>query len=825
MAALPPVLLGPLLRRVDARYVCVFIALSQPADVTVTVFAGRAQSTGPGAANAPSVGTQTRSTRVCGANLHAVVVDVEVPGLAPLTRYSYDVVVSAGGQTKGLLALGMLSDGQAAGGAPKPLALGYADAMLPTFGTPASDISDVRVAHASCRKSNGPGSDALAWLDDRIEDGLSDLDKAPQMLFLTGDQIYADDVGAVLLPMLSDVGKDLVGLEKFSVGNGTVDATYANFPAMRRQNTVRKLAQFTTTDGGSHLLTYGEFAAMYCAAFSPNVWRTLKKPEDIFTAKPAGADATFLTDWESKYTNVEAWKSEKNKAGRSHLDDVTDEAKQVEEWRDAVPRVARALANVPTYMIFDDHEITDDWYISDRWRERVIASRFGRAVIRNGLLAYTVFQGWGNDPAKFRHDDPDHNHPLPDAEKHPNEKLLDILTEFATSLANPTAATYDKVDALIGLDKPVSPPKVEYHYQIPGPKFMVRVLDTRTRRTYRAKGNTPPKLLGDSLDWQLPKGPFTDGRELLLVISASPVLFPRLFESMLQPVSALVFDMKAHMFGREDDTVPGKITGLNGSEDKDIEGWRSDEEHHEQFLRRLGTYRRVVTLGGDVHFASTLFLDMWTKGDDVLDSRIVNCTSSAARNQPAEGMRGILRTLRIGQALLRGTPAERLGWDGDHGVVLPAGASIRPGRRARLRRKPTILPAQGWPAGTTVAVDKQPDWRWRVQVVRDERTKAELPAGAPDIPVLTWNPGDRPSSDADIAGRHQQLTLAPKDPVRLMVFRNNVGLVSFANDGSDYRISHTLLSNADTETGDGYTEHTVPFAPTPAPAPPVLGTA
>jgi hypothetical protein len=216
---------------------------------------------------------------------------------------------------------------------------------------------------------------------------------------------------------------------------------------------------------------------------------------------------------------------------------------------------------------------------------------------------------------------------------------------------------------------------------------------------------------------------------------------------------------------------------------------------------------------------------MWTKGDDVLDSRIVNCTSSAARNQPAEGMRGILRTLRIGQALLRGTPAERLGWDGDHGVVLPAGASIRPGRRARLRRKPTILPAQGWPAGTTVAVDKQPDWRWRVQVVRDERTKAELPAGAPDIPVLTWNPGDRPSSDADIAGRHQQLTLAPKDPVRLMVFRNNVGLVSFANDGSDYRISHTLLSNADTETGDGYTEHTVPFAPTPAPAPPVLGTA
>jgi hypothetical protein len=28
------------------------------------------------------------------------------------------------------------------------------------------------------------------------------------MLFLTGDQIYADDVGTVLLPMLSELGKD-----------------------------------------------------------------------------------------------------------------------------------------------------------------------------------------------------------------------------------------------------------------------------------------------------------------------------------------------------------------------------------------------------------------------------------------------------------------------------------------------------------------------------------------------------------------------------------------------------------------------------------------
>ena len=42
-----------------------------------------------------------------------------------------------------------------------------------------------------------------------------------------------------------------------------------------------------------------------------------------------------------------------------------------------------------------------------------------------------------------------------------------------------------------------------------------------------------------------------------------------------------------------------------------------------------------------------------------------------------------------------------------------------------------------------------------------------------------------------------------------MVFRNNIGLVSFAADGSDFRVSHTLLSSADDETGDEFTEHTV----------------
>ncbi len=807
MAELPLVLAGPVLRRVDSGRVCVWIALSKPGNVTVTVFTGRVKSTGNGTADGPSIGTQTRATRTFGANLHVALVDVDAAGMPPLTRHSYDVVVEAGGETKGLKALEMLKDAPTLN-TPRALALGYAPDFLPGFVTAAADIEDLRLVHSSCRKSNGPGPDALAWLDDRIEEGLSDLDKAPQQLFLTGDQIYADDLGGVLLPMLADLAKDMVGTEQLPVGGSNLEATYERFPALRRQNVVRGLGRLTTTDGANHLLTYGEFAAMYCAAFSPTVWRTLRDPGSLFTPPAPDATLTLLTDFEECFGSTDEWKEKK-------LIAVNDEGTQVEQWRDAVPKVARALANVPTFMIFDDHEITDDWNISEKWRRRVVSAPFGRAILRNGLMAYAVFQAWGNDPDKFRHE----GNP-PESEWHANEKLLAALTSHVGAISAPTAATLDKIDALLGLDKPVTNPKAEFSYAVSGPKFRVQVLDTRTRRTYKGAGHAPPKLLGGALDAQLPKGPFTDERELLVVVSPVPVLFPRIFESLLQPVAALAFDLKTHMFGREDLTAPCKVTGLVGSEHKDIEGWRADEEHHEQLLRRLGTYRRVVVLSGDVHFASTLTLDFWGKDDETLDSRIVQCTSSAARNQPGDDMRGLLRTLRIGQQLLRGVPAERIAWEGDHGVVLPAGASIRPGRRGRLRRKPAILPAQGWPAGTTTS--KAPDWRWRLEVVRDERPKSALPAGAPVVPVLSWNAGDKLASYAEIGASHQTVALDPRDPVRLMVFRNNLGLVSFARDGTDYRVAHTLLSNVDDETGDEFTEHAVAFVPTPMPAAPVL---
>jgi hypothetical protein len=74
------------------------------------------------------------------------------------------------------------------------------------------------------------------------------------------------------------------------------------------------------------------------------------------------------------------------------------ELRALERTRSSLPAVRRLLANTPTYMVFDDHDVTDDWNITGAWRSRVESSPAGRRTVANALAAYWAFQGWGNDP-------------------------------------------------------------------------------------------------------------------------------------------------------------------------------------------------------------------------------------------------------------------------------------------------------------------------------------------------------------------------------------------------------------------------------------------
>lgn len=64
-----------------------------------------------------------------------------------------------------------------------------------------------------------------------------------------------------------------------------------------------------------------------------------------------------------------------------------------EAWTDQ--GVRQVFAVLPTYMIFDDHEISNGWNTSSMWRANALQHGFERALV-DGLVAYWVYQGWGN---------------------------------------------------------------------------------------------------------------------------------------------------------------------------------------------------------------------------------------------------------------------------------------------------------------------------------------------------------------------------------------------------------------------------------------------
>lgn len=74
-------------------------------------------------------------------------------------------------------------------------------------------------------------------------------------------------------------------------------------------------------------------------------------------------------------------------------------------WSD--PEIRWLLSTVPTAMIFDDHDIRDDWNTSAAWRNAIQKEPWWRDRIRAGIASYWVFQHIGNLPAAEFAADPD----------------------------------------------------------------------------------------------------------------------------------------------------------------------------------------------------------------------------------------------------------------------------------------------------------------------------------------------------------------------------------------------------------------------------------
>jgi len=295
------------------------------------------------------------------------------------------------------------------------------------------------------------------------------------------------------------------------------------------------------------------------------------------------------------------------------------------------------LANISTLMMFDDHEVTDDWNINLEWNQASrTTSPLLHRIVRNGLLAYGVFQAWGNDPDQF-------------VTQTTGRMLLDSLVPVpsSTSASNTSPSVFqvpDCVDDLLRLTPPVGSPlptttrrPMLWHWKIANDtyNFKILALDTRTRRDYRI--NETGLLTSEGMVDQLPKTLLEDTR-LTFVLSPAPVFGHPLMEEVIQPL--------AREYGR----------GLYA----DCEAWSLCRPCLIELLHRLALGSRIILLSGDVHYGftnKTEFLS-WGPAEPASSPRaalFVQLCASALQNQE-------IKTLAIQDVGLAGL--EQRAWRG-----------------------------------------------------------------------------------------------------------------------------------------------------------------
>ncbi|HEX6886544.1 MAG TPA: hypothetical protein VF143_00445 [Candidatus Nanopelagicales bacterium] len=932
---LPLILAGPILRRVDPSTVAVWMALSEPADLELRVWEGRvahdtthpvfvsSQDLPDPSAPPPRPGAE--AIRI-GEHLHLGLVTARIPPASgkvfqPDRLYSYDVLITAGGEVLGLGERGLLTTRTVNGVEVPPL--GYDDRMLPSFALPPSELDHLRIAYGSCRRPGYDDGDALSWMDDLIVTSVGDPRGRIHQLFLGGDQIYADDVDSLMMLRVVELGIELIGrdgdtgppIERVKVGkvlrlpDGTLPdeadptASYVaeteaetatvgdlpaggdHFPIGKRLDLTQRSAQLTSTDGSNHLISFGEFAALHLMVWSPAAWGALIPGAEVlrlgdttrsqlrWTDAPAelGPISLPVADFPTRipehlYADKEALAK---KAAKEAEEDPEERAKKAARalarshrvHRDfllGLGKVQRVLANVPTYMMLDDHDLTDDLFLSPMWRHRVLGSTLGQVILTNGMLAYALFQDWGNDPRRYDQAT-DANRPDLGGQL-PGDLLVRAADCFPTGRSQgPDGATFTALAAMFGHNLDNQPdldgryravrPPLTWHFTVDGPKHRVVALDNRTRRSYAAEIGPPGNVSPEALVDQLPLPPLPAGREVLIVIAPLQVIGPGLLDEVVSPAIYRIFDL-VKAGERATDTVSGsrKMPGTNPDA---LETWSLEPLAYEHLLKRLAEYQRVVLLSGDVHNSTGNLMSYW-RGGAPNPARIAQFTSSGMKNVMPVYLRALDRSAMLLQELLRARiGVERFGWDraADDLVLLPEGRTeddLVAATRARLLRSPVLLPAHGWlddnepgqphrdELTTRLNPAHPPDWRWRVQPLLDDRPDSERPspirARAIDdagVEAQLADPAQVFVALQTIAARHQS-ALDRMRNARQMLFRSNFGICRFTSaTGGAITAVHELYTSApDPETQlpvlDRYLVQEAPLGPVVEPPPETL---
>ena len=809
------VLAGPIVRRVDAASASVWLALAEPCDVTLRVWNGLESA----ATTRAAAFEGQRHTRRLGDQLHIVV--VTAPGMyLPGQIFSYDIELNNGTETKTLDDLELLKDGPVGGNIPHK-ALGYEPAMLPSFATCPPELTDLRIVHGSCRLPDNHRVDAMVWIDDLIADGRTSATGRPHQLMLSGDQIYADEPGPVFLTIASNAGQSVLGTRRDSdeaVAKETLPFNGRNFPldsqhfrAGWRRDFVVNNTRFTSIEAKSHVMGLGEFAGYYLLVWANTLWPDTYPGEGAFLPSvppppmgyPVGLEAPKKIDEELK-ENYDKWIA------------------YVKAFRDGLPLVRRALANVSTYMILDDHDVTDDWNLTALWKDRVYSTDLGRTIVRNALVSYAMFQAWGNDPAAF--------------ESGANKDLLDAIERLNPKDADnfPDAQVAADLNQRLGLTTMAESvePTLKWHYHVDGPRHRLVVLDNRTRRGYVGRVTPPQNIIPSRIADQIPEGPLPAGLEVLVLVAPLVVFGPPAFDELLGSIAFRVGDIVTYMGDEKHNDANDRQPGTWPDA---VESWAYAPESFEALLAHLEPYKRVAILSGDLHYASTQAMTYWKKqalppATSEPPARFAQLISSAIKTEFEPGVVAASRVLGFAQRVYRARIGlERLIYTEPDPtpVRLAAGQTIPRALRRRLKERPTLLPTEGWPQGTS---ETRPfDAAWRVELVFDERPDSERPEAARSVPYDPAAPAADVPATLDgyrKVGARQIRQLDRSNFRRQIVYANNIAQIQFTRDAQGLTVQQSLIAIGEhpgpLDRPEVDALHKVRLEPTPGEQPPTL---
>lgn len=435
----------------------------------------------------------------------------------------------------------------------------YPNQSLPSF-TIKSKIN--KILHGSCRKPHFDSPDGLRQIDKLLATTDFPAPDRPALIMMSGDQIYADDVAGPMLVAIHQVIK-LLGLfdeqlQGATVNNGSelYDSPLCYYqrqhllphtPANKAIFASSRKPIFTSVHAKNHLVTLAEVMAMYLLVWSPELWPLV----DI-------EDPNIAEEFIEQYQT---------------------ELPIIKDFSLGLSEIRRAMAHVPVYMIFDDHDITDDWNLHRGWEEAAYGHPFSKQILGNALIGYWLCQGWGNAPDKFTSFIKESKQYFTDQGVQNHQHLINVLLNWD-----------------------------QWHYSLQtSPKIVV--LDTRTQR-WRSESNAgkPSGLM----DWEALSELQQEliDQECVIMISPAPVYGVKAIEAVQR-----IFTF----FG-----LPLMV---------DAENWMAHSGTANVMLnifRHQKTPPNFIILSGDVHYS---FVYEITHRFRKNSSKIMQITSSGIKNQ------------------------------------------------------------------------------------------------------------------------------------------------------------------------------------------------